>query len=236
MMLRAATRRAAGLGERIGRTAAQQLQHTSNSGKNLMPLLSTTFRNHHSSASSSYFLDEASYAASQGIPEPMPMVAYDYEDPYDDETDSGSYFSASSSVDVTAGADSSSRDVFSIAGSRGPSARETYPPSSSSSFSSPDGGKTRKFGSRGGGGGRYCCPKCGTSVTFRHGDFDENTFYCANCSGWFVANPNTIMSSSGDDHNKSETYEELMKNGTGSHHHKNTPGGPQILMQHVRYV
>jgi hypothetical protein len=42
-----------------------------------------------------------------------------------------------------------------------------------------------------GGGGRHRCPKCGTKVTFRHGDFDENTFYCAACSGWFVVSPNT---------------------------------------------
>jgi ATP-dependent protease Clp ATPase subunit len=25
-------------------------------------------------------------------------------------------------------------------------------------------------------------------VTFRHGDFEENTYYCAACSGWFVSN------------------------------------------------
>jgi ATP-dependent Clp protease ATP-binding subunit ClpX len=40
---------------------------------------------------------------------------------------------------------------------------------------------------------RHRCPKCGTFVTFRHGDFDENTFYCAACSGWFVVNPGTTI-------------------------------------------
>lgn len=23
-------------------------------------------------------------------------------------------------------------------------------------------------------------------MTFKHGDFEENTFYCATCSGWFM--------------------------------------------------
>ena len=49
----------------------------------------------------------------------------------------------------------------------------------------------------GGGGGRHRCPKCGTSVTFRHGEFEENTFYCATCSGWFLITPNTIEGSNG---------------------------------------
>jgi hypothetical protein len=31
--------------------------------------------------------------------------------------------------------------------------------------------------------------QCGTFVTFRHGDFDENTLYCAACSGWFILHP-----------------------------------------------
>lgn len=35
--------------------------------------------------------------------------------------------------------------------------------------------------------------KCGTYVTFRHGDFEENTFYCAACSGWFVVNNATTV-------------------------------------------
>jgi hypothetical protein len=35
-------------------------------------------------------------------------------------------------------------------------------------------------------------------VTFRHGDFDENTFYCAACSGWFTISPSTIPTASGD--------------------------------------
>jgi hypothetical protein len=38
----------------------------------------------------------------------------------------------------------------------------------------------------------YAGPKCGTHVTFRHGDFEENTFYCAACSGWFTISPALI--------------------------------------------
>jgi len=45
-------------------------------------------------------------------------------------------------------------------------------------------------GGYGGNSGRYRCPKCGTFVTFRHANFDENTFYCATCSGWFLVTQN----------------------------------------------
>jgi len=37
-----------------------------------------------------------------------------------------------------------------------------------------------------GGNGNHKCPKCGTAVVFKHGDFEANTFYCATCSGWFL--------------------------------------------------
>lgn len=50
------------------------------------------------------------------------------------------------------------------------------------------GGKTFRKGSGGGGGGRYRCPKCGTDVTFKC-DFEDNTFYCASCAGWFAGTP-----------------------------------------------
>jgi ATP-dependent protease Clp ATPase subunit len=36
--------------------------------------------------------------------------------------------------------------------------------------------------------------QCGTYVTFRHGDFEENTYYCAACSAWFAsAQPAVIL-------------------------------------------
>lgn len=251
IMLRVASRRAAGFGERMGRSATHQLQSAGAGRKVMSPVLSTTtttssFRNSHS-YSGGQLMDEQAYSTGAGIPEPLPMVAYDYEDPpYDDETDSVETYSSSGvtprrralSHDITPtdrdqGVPSfhARRDL-----SSGPSSK--FPPSLSLPESSSwiDGGKVRKFGG-GGGGGRHCCPKCGTTVTFRHGDFDENTFYCAACSGWFVANPNTIASSGDDDHNKSDAYEELMmKNGTSStthHHNKTSPDGPEIIMQHV---
>lgn len=43
-----------------------------------------------------------------------------------------------------------------------------------------------------GGSGQQRCPKCGTFVTFRHGHFEDNTFYCAACSGWFVISPDSL--------------------------------------------
>lgn len=53
------------------------------------------------------------------------------------------------------------------------------------------GHSTKTMKSTGGGNGRYRCPKCGTFVTFRHINFEENTFYCATCSGWFMVTPST---------------------------------------------
>jgi ATP-dependent Clp protease ATP-binding subunit ClpX len=64
-------------------------------------------------------------------------------------------------------------------------------------------------------------------VTFRHGDFDENTFYCAACSGWFVIKPeNTIMGRNG---NRAGT---LLDQPPQT---KKAPPSedPQILMQHI---
>jgi len=50
------------------------------------------------------------------------------------------------------------------------------------------GGGASKFSGGGGsaGGGGHKCPKCGTGVAFRHSEFDDDTFYCAECSGWFT--------------------------------------------------
>jgi len=62
-----------------------------------------------------------------------------------------------------------------------------YPPPSAADLGGEVGGKAFRKGSRGGGGGggRYRCPKCGTDVTFKC-DFEDNTFYCASCAGWFA--------------------------------------------------
>jgi len=48
------------------------------------------------------------------------------------------------------------------------------------------GGPPSSGGGGGTGNGKHKCPKCGMSVTFQHTDFEDNTFYCATCSGWFL--------------------------------------------------
>jgi hypothetical protein len=67
------------------------------------------------------------------------------------------------------------------------------------------------------------------SATFRHGDFEENTYYCETCSGWFLIDSNGDRNKEG---NRGPAYEEYMtKNGgDGS---LNKPQDPQILMHHV---
>ena len=64
-------------------------------------------------------------------------------------------------------------------------------------------------------------------MTFRHSDFEENAFYCATCSGWFVANPNTITGEGAEMGDGSPYDEFLAKKGT-----KN-PDEHHIVMQHV---
>jgi flagellar biosynthesis GTPase FlhF len=36
-------------------------------------------------------------------------------------------------------------------------------------------------------------------VTFRHGDFEDHTFYCAACSGWFVVHPTTASTTTAEE-------------------------------------
>jgi hypothetical protein len=67
-------------------------------------------------------------------------------------------------------------------------------------------------GGTGGGSGRALCPKCGTRVTFQHPEFEENSFYCASCSGWFMLNANTAIG------------------------RENPTQSSGILMQHVSYI
>lgn len=109
-----------------------------------------------------------------------------------------------------------------------------YPPPSSIETSQAQ--YHRKSGSGGGRGtGRHRCPKCGTTVTFRC-DFEDNTFYCASCSGWFVANPDAIDAAAMTATKGSGKYGELsvheeflVKQNGGT----NTGTEPEILMRHV---
>jgi len=59
-------------------------------------------------------------------------------------------------------------------------------------------------------------------VTFRHGDFDENTFYCAACSGWFVVNPDTTVT--GKNYHNDDILEKRAKQ---------QQQDPPVLMQHI---
>lgn len=148
--------------------------------------------------SSNNFSSSSSFSHPQ---EPLPALAlaYDYEDPpYDDCDDE-------CTNDTTA-------TVVALGNTTGPRAPSSspYPPPGNY-----DPNKVIPRGKQGGsGGGRHRCPKCGTYVTFRHGDFEENTFYCAACSGWFVANQKP-----------EEAYDEQMNNRDNKE--------PQVLMQHI---
>lgn len=120
--------------------------------------------------------------------QPIPAVAIQY-----DEDDDHNYFDDNDNIaqevsSVVADTDSITRDVSmkwntsrmknSTAWTTSNSGVDSFPTFSSSS--------TRKLSGNGGSGGRQKCPKCGMSVTFKHADFESNTFYCATCSNWFL--------------------------------------------------
>jgi predicted RNA-binding Zn-ribbon protein involved in translation (DUF1610 family) len=171
--------------------------------------------------------------------EPQPLVAvayaYDYDDDFEDDmsmgqtgnTSSDQHFSGQHAFkhDVTSRRIGMPLSASGGPSGQGPSSSTPYPPPSS--MSSSKAGASRKVG--GGGGGRHRCPKCGTTVTFRC-DYEDNTFYCASCSGWFVVNPNTIHANV-DGKPDGSPYEEFMaKNGPRK------ASDPEILMRHVSGV
>ena len=197
-------------------------------------------------------------------PQPMPAVAYDtdyFESCHDDETEgyddaSGEYpqhtYSATTAT-ATASARHYGKKNSSSSSVTGYHAHGTYPPpsrhvhSQAASYHRKSGGG----GGRGGGGGgtgRHRCPKCGTTVTFRS-DLEDNTFYCASCSGWFVADPRHVDSNAAgaggygaynNSTNKDgSSYEEFLAKNNNSQPKKGvfTNGGndndPEILMRHV---
>lgn len=184
----------------------------------------------------SEFGDSAANANGRAAPhliEPLPALAYDYWDD-DEEHDGLATMSGSSSAvnnDVTLGYNthffSHATKIDNSAG-RTPSSPHLNPPFEGRSLPSR---KSGGDGGAGGGNGRHRCPKCGTSVTFRHGDFEENTYYCATCSGWFLIDSNTT-----GDRNKEGSgvpaYEEYTTK-SGSDGSSNKPQGPQIIMHHV---
>lgn len=119
-----------------------------------------------------------------------------------------------------------------------------YPPPSSAELEGELGGKAFRKGSGGGGGGRYRCPKCGTDVTFKC-DFEDNTFYCATCAGWFAGRspidatttrPSNVQRQQPPSRNDGTIYEEFIAKDMRNNQQK----GPsenvseqEIIMRHV---
>jgi hypothetical protein len=236
IMLRSASRGARSLSEHLGRKRVTNLRLNHRSSAS--GTVSRTFGTQHNNDDVFSALSAANGAFSQE-PQPMLAVAYDYyDDDFEEEDDdaaqiigntsSDPHFSAQHAVkhDVTSrriGMPLSSASDGSTG--RGPSSSTPYPPPSS--MISQKAGASRKVG--GGGSGRHRCPKCGTTVTFRC-DYEDNTFYCASCSGWFVVNPNTVHANE-DGKPDGSPYEEFMaKNGPRK------ASDPEILMRHVSYV
>lgn len=226
-LLRYATRGARGFAEQLGRRQVSNYCSRGSGGFSG----ARTF----SSGNRDGFLENDSFAG-QAEPLPALALAYDYDDEeWEDESsdlpenNSDSHFNrlAQHAVkhDVT-GQNIHYTPLASAAGglppgrAGGPSASTPYP-----SPSSMVSGKGRHAG--GGGNGRHRCPKCGTTVTFRC-DFEENTFYCASCSGWFVVSPSTFVAGEEEIMQDGSPYEEFMAK-NGSH---NT-ADPEILMRHV---
>lgn len=234
MMFRCASRRARLFTDRLGNKSGSSLRSNDqllSSGTKVF--LSTR----HSDDGTSAFQENQQLNLN---PLPLPAVAYDFdeEDCQTDES-SGDLMSKSpprleNPLHSTAfnngrhPRDVNRTDLRSSnvgpGGPGGPTSPHPYPvPSSVETGQS---GPLRKMG--GGGGGRHRCPKCGTTVTFRC-DYEENTFYCASCSGWFAANPNLIVHES-QNNGDGSTYEEfLAKKGSKK------IDAPDVLMRHVSF-
>ena len=152
-------------------------------------------------SSSADYPPTATNAPSPYLQEPMLALAYDYEDDYDDDENDWTTSSSSTTTRLFPSGDTAefSDDVTgmnfsrtSLGSNRASFSTTTTHNNSSTTTTTTSGGGGGGGGGAGngtGGGGRYRCPKCGSSVTFRHGDFEENTFYCATCSGWFLIQP-----------------------------------------------
>lgn len=121
------------------------------------------------------------------IPQPLPAVAYDWEEDFDDgNLDSGSNLS-SNTASLSHKLKTTGNVTSAVGGRNPPSSSgpdKPYPSPSSTDRSAKTIGRT--MGGGGGGGGRHRCPKCGTYTIFSHNEFG-NSFYCATCSGWFTA-------------------------------------------------
>lgn len=168
-------------------------------------------------------------------PLPMPAVAhYDYADEYEeDEVDIGSCDTMSITSILRGGGDTSSSHN---GGSIGESGNNN--------------GSTRFVGGGGGGnGGPHRCPKCGATVTFQgsasNKSIQNNCFYCAACSGWFLVQPNNTEMSSAAAASAHSKYllSKLANEGAGAGKEIPTTASsgrkitdPQFVMQHVSLI
>lgn len=232
MMFRSVSRSAGLLSGRLGRETTAKLR------SNLAPerlsrlAFSTDSRKTYASLSESQ--------SAENEPVPLPALAYAYDDyDYDDELDEGTegvhegnkplgHQGANGDVNHDVMSSDAIQGAFHTSSGptgRGPTSSTPYPPPSS--IISTKAGATRKVGG-GTGGSRHRCPKCGTTVTFRC-DYEENTFYCASCSGWFVINPNTVLAHDQGKENGSPYEEFMARNETRVEE-------PEILMRHVSDV
>ena len=103
-------------------------------------------------------------------------------------------------------------------------------------------------GGSGGGGHSYQrCPKCGASVTFQDSSknkgMQNNCFYCAACSGWFLVKPTNNSSSIEMDESKyllSKMAAAAAAEGNGEKivgaPSNRKISQPQFVMQHVSFV
>ena len=110
-----------------------------------------------------------------------------------------------------------------------------FPPPSSTELE----GDVKAFrkGSGGGGGGRYRCPKCGTDVTFKC-DFEDNTFYCATCAGWFAGRSSPIEATTQSNvrqqgRDDRGIYEEFIAKDMRNTQHRGPGSDQEIIMRHV---
>lgn len=136
-------------------------------------------------------------------PLPMPAVAYDDFDDFDDyDYGYGDHQeNQASRLDILA---SAAGGANGSGGGGGPVPVRGEESNNTTRFVGSGGGN----GS--GSGGPHRCPKCGANVTFQEsnaansntGSIQNNCFYCAACSGWFLIQPNLVDEDSTSAHSK----------------------------------
>lgn len=210
LMLRSATRKAFTLTDRVGKTWL---------ASSSTPLTRASVTEFSTKSGDGIIHNKSDMECHIPQPVPLPAIAYDdYDDDYEVEGDTTS---------------SPAYSFMSISSDKSKALRPTMsnPYPAPSSVGSKSAGPRRKVGGGRGGSGsnlRPDCPKCGATVTFRC-DFEENTYYCASCSGWFVQNTSTIVGSDGRIHEGGSVYDEFVAKTGGT----KQPQNPDMMMRRV---